>query len=511
MRIYIDTNTFPASPALYADAEKTKPLPRILPAVELQRGGFEVAFIGSNQPQDIATVALAASVEGTQTQVVAELGAETDDGEAWRFDFALNSESLVAEVANRGSARLRVGVIVEDDTERREWQFTTVVYPTASSGETDVEAVDSAKDWAELAEQSAKDAQEAQADVAGNAQLAENAKQTAMQAANAAIEAADNAEVAERNAAESKGAAEKAKTDAESAKTAAEKAASDAQATLANVYTKSEIDGVSTGAEVTPKMNEIHAMLKDYEEVTGEKLPLDFWEAVMEEFQRWQMNPNEVKEWVTTIDADGNVFSTCPYFEASPECVIDFNVVSVRGAWAPKYHKAIGDGVKILFLPVATESTYSLQTSKTIEVVIAPAATLLTAMAVNSKSPAKALYAPKTTQLYNVFGNNTLANPVVFAPKASTWNYALRGCWLYNRATDMRSANSADNAFEGTAMSAENVAKTLDSLPNKTDGLSHRIMFSRHDGTKLAPLMAESPYKESVDAAVAKGWTVQFD
>lgn len=473
MRIYIDTNTFPASPALYADAEKTKPLPRILPAVELQRGGFEVAFIGSNQPQDIATVALAASVEGAQTQVVAELGKETDNGEAWRFDFALNSESLVAEVANRGSARLRVGVIVEDDTERREWQFTTVVYPTASSGETDVEAVESAKDWAELAEQSAKDAQAAQVKVSADAQAAQESKQTATQAANAAIEAADNAEVAEQNAAESKGAAEKAKTDAESAKTAAEKAASDAQATLANVYTKPEIDGVSTGAEVTLKMNEIAGYLKRYEDLFGEPFPLD--EELINAIKRWQENPNNVVNW------DG---ANCPYLErVATASIVDFQVSSMNVLNGN--HGALNKNTNVpVFLTKCVRNPQAFYGNKVFN------------------SPCIFI---RTTSSYGTFLNATAFNNFALIDDVITGTRLFEGASSYDKKTRLPKLSDGASAFKNTAMSAENISATLDSLPAWADGASHVITFTGSPGA--SELTQESP---SVAAAIAKGWTVEL-
>ncbi|MBR5623248.1 MAG: hypothetical protein IKW49_08700 [Opitutales bacterium] len=504
MRIYIDSNTFPATPGLYADAAKTKPIPRMIPAVELQRGGFEVAFVGSNQPQDIASVSLVASIDGAGVQVVAERGEDVSDDscDAWRFNFALNAESLVAEIAKRGSVRLRVGVIVEDDTERREWQFSTVVYPSASSEETDTEAVESSKNFAELAEQAAKRAQEAQADVAGNAQLAEQAKQTATQAANAAIGAADSAEVSERNAAESKEAAEQAKEDAEAAKTEAKKAASDAQATLGNVYTKSQIDGVSTGAEVVLKMNEIIAQLKDYEEVTGEKLPFEFWEAVMAEFQRWQKNPNEVKEWRSNSNG-----STNPYNPISPKFVVDFNVTIADGVTS---YPSFGVGIEWLFAPAAKNLFCTTYKSNTIKYIIAPTATTLQA-ACQETTDARCVYAPNAQDVYALFRNALSINAFVYAPKATKWGATFRNNFKFNRAIDMSSADTAGDTFYKTAMSPENIAATLDTLPLKTDGISRPIQFSRNDGTKLAPLMAESPYKESVDAAVARGWTVQFD
>ena len=531
MRIYIDSNTFPATPGLYADAAKTKPIPRMIPAVELQRGGFEVAFVGSNQPQDIASVSLAASIEGAGVQVIAEQGENIadDSGDAWRFNFALGAESLIAEIAKRGSVRLRVGVIVEDDTERREWQFSTVVYPSASSEETDTEAVESAKNFAELAEQAAKRAKEAQVDVAGNAQLAEKAKQTATQAANAAIEAADNAEVSERNAAESKGAAEKAKTDAEAAKAEAKKAASDAQATLGNVYTKSQIDGVDTGAELTLRMNEIIAMLKDYEAVTGEALPNEFWVEVFNAFERWQANPNEVKEWVTTSATE----STSPYFSTpASKPIVEFSVVNCVSNVSEYGAINITPDVSAIFLPNVVDAQRMIRgiSAKKVLVVL-PNAKRLYGMALRADAEL-VIYAPlatnsetaiqRTAKNAKVIAPNTTSasffaqyasefNNKVDFPKCTNWYAFASGAIKYNQATNMESAKNAEAAFGSTAMSPENIAATLDTLPEgKSDGTS-KISFSRADKTKLAPLMAVSPYKESVDAAVARGWTVQFD
>ena len=46
LEIYIDTNTFAAIPALYADAAKTKPLPRVLPVVEGWAQELRIGFLG---------------------------------------------------------------------------------------------------------------------------------------------------------------------------------------------------------------------------------------------------------------------------------------------------------------------------------------------------------------------------------------------------------------------------------------------------------------------------------
>ena len=502
MRIYIDSNTFPATPGLYADAAKTKPIPRMIPAVELQRGGFEVAFLGANQPQDIASVSLAASIEGAGVQVIAEQGENIadDSGDAWRFNFALGAESLIAEIAKRGSVRLRVGVIVEDDTERCEWQFSTVVYPSASSEETDTEAVESAKNFAELAEQAAKRAQEAQADVAGNAQLAQEAKQTAMQAANAAIEAADNAEVSERNAAESKGAAEKAKTDAEAAKAAARKAANDAQATLGNVYAKSQIDGVDTGAELTLKMNEIIAQLKDWESVTGVKLSFVFWEAVMEEFQRWQKNPQLVEGWSGT----GNPYNAVP----PTKPVVNFNETKVDSFNI--------DTNQDLYFSAATNIAYLIYN--------------------NSPVFDSYIIAPNGTVCDHLCGGNpAYTSKPIYLRKCDDFTRGMFNCYNYDSFAVLPNCRVADSAFSYTKMSAANIAKTLDFLKKWEDGKTHNIGFTSNfagvrsiattetitvevDGQtysydnfpRFATDDANETLRYAVARATAKGWTVQF-
>ena len=581
MRIYIDSNTFPAAPGLYADAAKTKPIPRMIPAVELQRGGFEVAFVGSNQPQDIASVSLAASIEGVGVQVIAEQGESVSDdsGDAWRFNFSLNAESLVAEIAKRGSVRLRVGVIVEDDTERREWQFSTVVYPSASSEETDTEAIESAKNFAELAEQAAKRAQEAQADVAGNAQLAEQAKQTAMQAANAAIEAADNAEVSERNAAESKDAAEKAKTDAEAAKAEAQKAASDAQATLGNVYTKSQIDGVDTGAELTVAMNKAAEQL-----LVSQGIFEGFYKSLIDILSAW--SKTNAAEWDTCFDvlkAAIERFRENPVVDkvydidnpppADTRPFIDFNVLSIGGRAYGDYMSVENRG--IFYIPNANAAKFLSLTGQTNGVCVSVEnATDIQGILRGCKTTGDVyVFAPKSTdahylamgvnakRIFARLGNITKSNQSFWDTKvdevfiecdsfdgnyrafdnskarkvairsgrptssfsatfrnapnlvelevdltdATSLTDTLSGSGLFNSPVTIPKCKNAQGAFKNTAMSAANIAATLDSLPTWTDGASHVITFTGSPGAK--ELTQDSP---SVAAAIAKGWTVEL-
>ncbi|MBQ7332463.1 MAG: hypothetical protein IJW39_04370, partial [Opitutales bacterium] len=171
MKIYIDTNTFPASPGIYADAAKTKPLPRIIPAVELERGGFEVAFLGDNAPQSGDVLAIAGGIENTRTQVIAGSGTPVpgQDLPTWAFDFSLGAKELVDLITARGSARVRIGIIAtRGDNIRTEWQLITSVYATAS-GEMTTGQVESAKDFSELAGREAEKAKASAEQAAGSA------------------------------------------------------------------------------------------------------------------------------------------------------------------------------------------------------------------------------------------------------------------------------------------------------------------------------------------------------
>ena len=268
------------------------------------------------------------------------------------------------------------------------------------------------------------------------------------------------------------------------------------------VYTKAEIDGVSTGAEVTVKMNEIVGYLKDFEAVTGEDLPLELYAETIDAAQRWQANPNEVKEWRSNSNG-----STNPYNPISPKFVVDFNVTIADGVTS---YPSFGVGIEWLFAPAAKNLFCATYKSNTIKYIIAPTATTLQA-ACQETTEARCVYAPNASDVYALFRNALSINAFVYAPKATKWGATFRNNFKFNRAIDMSSADTAGDTFYKTAMSPENIAATLDTLPLKTDGISRPIQFSRNDGTKLAPLMAVSPYKESVDAAVARGWTVQFD
>ncbi len=141
MKIYIDTNTFPASPALYADAEKTKPLPRIIPLVQGFRGEIEVCFLGELAPKTGDGLTLAMRPYGTgadvvRTETVAVVaGAEAGVAASAKVSLAVNTDALQAAIGTRETLNVLCGVIVTDDAAafptRMEWQIVFAVAASA--------------------------------------------------------------------------------------------------------------------------------------------------------------------------------------------------------------------------------------------------------------------------------------------------------------------------------------------------------------------------------------------
>lgn len=142
MKIYIDTNTFPATPGIYADAEKTKPLPRVIPLVQGFRGQIEIAFIGDLAPVEGSAVTLAMRPYGSRKEVLctAPVTVNTQTGEdgvsaCASVSLAVNTDALAAAFADRETLNLLCGVIVTDDTAafptRVEWQLVLSVSASA--------------------------------------------------------------------------------------------------------------------------------------------------------------------------------------------------------------------------------------------------------------------------------------------------------------------------------------------------------------------------------------------
>lgn len=313
-------------------------------------------------------------------------------------------------------------------------------------------------------------------------------------------------------------------------------------------YSKAQIDGVDTGAEVVLKMNEIHAQLKDYEAVTGETLPNEFWVEVFNAFERWQANSNEVKEWITTSATE----SSNPYFSEAPtKPVVDFNVKLAKSTHSLRVASFNPNTNVDVYLPSATNinDIMSFSTKRTGRIIAPNAAYADYLVCGNTEEYTETIYLNRAVSIRYIANSAQKFNGRVIARKAKDATGAFYLAYAYNQDTRFESADNcfallsnaiafagtlevplcqradrivekcrkfnhsvylplcstAKDGFKDTAMSAENISATLDSLPTWTDGESHVITFTGSPG--CAELTQESP---SVAAAIAKGWTVEL-
>ena len=112
---------------------------------------------------------------------------------------------------------------------------------------------------------------------------------------------------------------------------------------------------------------------------------------------------------------------------------------------------------------------------------------------------------PSATRCPSLLLGATAFNQTLSIPNATSCNYLLSGATSFNRPLSLPKCSEARSAFANTAMSAENISATLDSLPTWTDGAEHVITFTGSPGA--AELTQEST---SVANAVARGWTVEL-
>lgn len=265
MKIYIDTDTFHAAPALYADAEKTKRLPATIPVVEGWAQELNIGFLGLHQPKDGATVRLVLAPPGSAVEVARSTdGVRSTDASGnavYAVLLSIDTSAMRAllDVANAKTLPLVAGVIVTDDAAgtRVEHQFRVGVSESVVGvWETPVSMSElnlalgetrAARDAAQLAQKGAETAREAArsaqteaeaASVAAAASEAE-AKDSAGAAEQSAVGASSSASAASASAANAEASAASAGTAAQSAESSAASALTSAQAAAdsANVAT----------------------------------------------------------------------------------------------------------------------------------------------------------------------------------------------------------------------------------------------------------------------------------
>lgn len=272
-------------------------------------------------------------------------------------------------------------------------------------------------------------------------------------------------------------------------------------ATNEDVYDRSTIDGVDTGAEVLPKMNELIGYLNDYEEKTGEKLPIELYEETVKAIEEWQKDPTVEKNWNTSSDGT----STNPYYaEAPTKPVVDLNVVAGKGSNPlPSFNSKTNVS---LFLPSAVDcKDLILKSSAFNSYLVLPNAQVVQDMLASNTAYNKPLFLPKAVNCKGLLYNNSVFSCTLYLPNAVVCTYLLSNTRSFNHPLHLPHCSNASYGFNSTAMSAENISKTLDSLPKWTDGASHVITFTGSPGA--SELTQSSP---SVAAAIAKGWTVEL-
>lgn len=135
MKIYIDTETFHAVPALYADAEKTKRLPTTIPVVEGWAQELSVGFLGAHQPAESATVRLVLAPPGSAVEVARSTdgvrSADASGNALYDVLLSIDTSAMRAllDAARAKTLPLVAGVLVTDAVAgtRVEYQFRVSV------------------------------------------------------------------------------------------------------------------------------------------------------------------------------------------------------------------------------------------------------------------------------------------------------------------------------------------------------------------------------------------------
>ena len=242
---------------------------------------------------------------------------------------------------------------------------------------------------------------------------------------------------------------------------------------LSKIYTKAEVDSVlETKLDVSEfeeaVETETSAMYEAYEEQVGGYEALDArskalaniakWRSyasamqsmvdeetaaqIAEEFEKatveYLKDPTATKSWITRKGADGNITSTCPYYESPPDsaALIDFNIKDIFGYFTSSSDNAPCFSTKFksaVFLPTATSAQSAFFNSKDFNLpVILPSVTWATHTFLNCTSFNSFVYMPKNTFSTYLFNNATSFNQPLSLPKSTNCSYMLYGAKSFN-------------------------------------------------------------------------------
>ena len=241
-------------------------------------------------------------------------------------------------------------------------------------------------------------------------------------------------------------------------------------------------EGAQAAANVAKWQTYATAIQKDLDAETAMQLAQEFNRATDE----YLADPTATKEWRTTLK-DNVYSSTSPYYTTPPEKpVVDFNLKKIVGEYSNQYQSGGVFNRKTnvdIFLPNLETFNYGIFRCDEFD--------------------SNIIITNATSAAYGC-SYNKLLKKKVHAPNIIVGNYMFDGDSLYDHPHDLPKLSQGQGMFRRAGMSAENISKTLDSLPKYTSG-SHVITFTGSPGA--AELTQDSP---SVAAAVAKGWTVEL-
>ena len=237
---------------------------------------------------------------------------------------------------------------------------------------------------------------------------------------------------------------------------------------LSKIYTKAEVDSVlETKLEVSEfeeaVETETSAMYEAYEEQVSGYEALDArskalaniakWRSyasamqsmvddematmIAEEFekaaQKYLEDPEATEEWITSKDADGNVSSTCPYYNVAPtRPVIDFNVVKLYGIYNAESVFNIKTNVPV-FLPNVTTCQYALLNASSFNSPFLLPNVVDTYMSLRNTSFNFPVYLPKSTQCGHILSLTKNFNSSVYAPVATNFSYSFQYATSFNQ------------------------------------------------------------------------------
>lgn len=253
---------------------------------------------------------------------------------------------------------------------------------------------------------------------------------------------------------------------------------------------------------IEARKNEDYGYLQDYQNTTGVELPQELWVEYFKAVESWKKNPTEAK---TSVVSDAKYIVDFAFTETAmsgtSQALSKSNVPNALFQFYPNLRKA-----RRVFYA-------------------------------DYKNNISLFFFPNLVEGIELFGHSTKVDVPMFFPRLENGRALLNTALGFNNIVICPSLSDGTNMCYRTKMSAENISKTLDSLPTWTDGATHTITFTRSPGiastatVETFTVTDEDGTEYSLDycptfdtddedstlrkafvlAVVKKGWTVEMD